>query len=136
MLGTPMSLHDDIGALTRLLARINNDDPDVIELEHQFDNYLQQLPNTVSISFAGLKSNELVSILQTELACSAGSACHGSSAGITMSGVLQAMNVPLSYGLGTLRISFGRHTTLEDVDQMVHIIINGINKLREIKLKE
>jgi len=105
-------------------------------LEHQFDDYIQQLPNTISISFAGLKSNELISIIQTELACSSGSACHSLTAGVSMSSVLQAMNISNSYGFGTLRISFGRYTTLEDVHKMVCIIINGINTLREMKMKE
>ena len=149
-LGSVMSLSDDIGALTRMLTRIHTNQhtnttdtssTDIMDatelevLEHQFDDYIQQLPNTISISFAGLKSNELISIIQTELACSSGSACHSLTAGVSMSSVLQAMNISNSYGFGTLRISFGRYTTLEDVHQMVCIIINGINTLREMKMK-
>lgn len=60
------------------------------------------------------------------MACSAGAACHSldpsCGAGESqdkMSDVLVAMGVGESFGLGTLRISCGRHTTAADMDNAV-----------------
>ena len=56
-----------------------------------------------------------------QVACSAGSACHSSKDGESdvISEVLQAMKVPNEYAIGTLRLSFGRHTTESDIDKAV-----------------
>jgi len=94
-----------------------------------FDDLLQQLPNTVSVSFAGLKSHEILAEIQGKVACSAGSACHGTSAGVTISDVLSAMQVPVDAALGTLRLSFGRHSLLADVDIIVDTIVDALEKL-------
>ena len=40
----------------------------------------------------------------------------------TMSPVLEAMGVPSEYGLGTLRLSWGRHTTVDEIDRAVRAI--------------
>ena len=52
----------------------------------------QRLPNTLSISFKGLRASDLLMSLADELAASAGAACH-SSHEATVSSVLQAMQV-------------------------------------------
>lgn len=43
-----------------------------------------------------------------------------------MSDVLAAMGVPEDFGFGTLRLSFGRHTTEKDIDTAVEHIITAI----------
>ena len=81
---------------------------------------LLQLPNTVSVSFLGIKVAQLMPSLQKKVACSAGSACHANAAaGGSISAVLVAMGIPKRYALGTLRLSFGRHTTTNDVDEVI-----------------
>eukprot|EP01042_Synura_sphagnicola_P001384 gene1384-1576_t len=78
---------------------------------------LRCLPNTVSVSFYGLRANKLLGYLKDKVACSAGSACHsGCSGQEVMSDVLSAISVPAEYGLGTLRLSVGRHTTVQEVE--------------------
>lgn len=49
-----------------------------------------------------------------------------------MSGVLVAMNVPTEYARGTLRLSVGPTTTIDDVDKAAIIIIDEIK--RQLKL--
>ena len=44
----------------------------------------------------------------------------------TISDVLKAMAVPTEYALGTLRLSFGRHTTEEDIDSAAASIISAV----------
>jgi len=72
------------------------------------------LPNTLSLSFRGLEANAILSQLQ-EVAASAGAACHADQ--VTVSAVLQAMDVPLEWAMGTIRFSTGRMTTEEEVDR-------------------
>eukprot|EP01042_Synura_sphagnicola_P000298 gene298-309_t len=54
---------------------------------------LRCLPNTVSVSFYGLRANKLLGYLKDKVACSAGSACHsGCSGQEVMSDVLSAIS--------------------------------------------
>ncbi|MFC1853261.1 cysteine desulfurase family protein [candidate division CSSED10-310 bacterium] len=87
----------------------------------------RRLPNTSSISFRGLEANTILAEF-TSVAASAGAACH--SDGVKVSSVLQAMNVPLDYAMGTIRFSNGRFTTLEEIDQALENIIQAVEKLR------
>lgn len=94
---------------------------------------LQQLPNTVSVSFRGIHSHEIIGKLSEKVACSAGSACHAVHAepgqaapAAKISDVLQAMDVPLDFALGTLRLSFGRHTTESDIDIAAAAIVDAV----------
>ncbi len=73
-----------------------------------------RLPNTLSISFPHLRSDEIMAAMP-DVAVSAGAACHGG--GPVASHVLTAMGVPVAVALGTLRISLGRMTTAEEVAQ-------------------
>jgi cysteine desulfurase len=80
----------------------------------------QRLPNTCSVSFKGLEANSILAELKN-VAASAGAACHSDK--VEVSSVLEAMQVPLEYAMGTIRLSVGRYTTQEEIDQ----------SLREIK---
>jgi cysteine desulfurase len=44
----------------------------------------------------------------------------------TVSDVLKAMNVPTEFALGTLRISFGRHSTMKDIDRATDILAETV----------
>jgi cysteine desulfurase len=64
-------------------------------------------------------------VLADQLAATSGAACH--VPGHTLiSSVLEAMDVPLEYAAGTLRLSVGRHTTQRDVDTAVSLILKEI----------
>lgn len=91
-----------------------------------------RLPNTLSISIPGIIASELLRDLKDKLAASAGAACHsGHSGGATVSSVLRAMGVGKEVGVGTIRLSVGRHTTEDDVDRGV-VLISGyvLDKMR------
>jgi cysteine desulfurase len=89
----------------------------------------KRLPNTCSISFRNLEANKILAELKT-VAASAGAACH--SDGVTVSSVLQAMNVPLEYAMGTIRFSVGRFTTEQEIDRATEDIVRVIEKLRAV----
>ena len=78
----------------------STDSSDYLQLLSSFDGAITQLPNTISISFKNIKSNELIDLIKVRVACSAGSACHCATAGLKMSDVLEAMHVDPDYGLG------------------------------------
>ncbi len=86
----------------------------------------RRLPNTSSISFAGLEANTILSELNG-VAASAGAACHSDR--IDVSSVLEAMKVPLEYAMGTIRFSTGRFTTLDEINKAVAEITEVVRKL-------
>ncbi len=87
------------------------------------------LPNTLSVSFRGVPANTLLAEIGELLAVSAGAACH-SAEEMVISHVLQAMQVPREYAMGTLRLSLGRYTTEEEIDRAVAVLAAGVAKLR------
>ncbi len=85
---------------------------------------IHRLPNTLSLGIRGVEAHQLLNQINTQVAISAGSACHADS--LSISGVLQAMQVPDEWARGTLRISVGRETTREEIKAAVSIITTAI----------
>lgn len=83
------------------------------------------LPNTLSISFKSVLASEILEDLQGAVAASAGAACH--SSGVSMSHVLRAIRVPVDYAAGTIRLSVGRSTTLDQVTTAAEYIAGSVN---------
>jgi cysteine desulfurase len=88
----------------------------------------RRLPNTLSISFEGLEANRILDHISSRVAASAGAACHSDT--IDVSGVLKAMEVPLNWAKGTLRLTTGRRTTETDIDTAVEVIGEAVNTLK------
>ena len=78
-----------------------------------------RLPNTSSVSFKGQEANTILDSFKS-VAASAGAACHSDR--IDVSAVLQAMNLPIEYAMGTIRLSVGRYTTNDEIDRAVREI--------------
>jgi cysteine desulfurase len=94
-----------------------------------------RLPNTSSVSFAGVESNAALLMLdQQRLCCSAGSACHTGS--LEASHVLRAMKLGEERSRGSLRFSFGRFNTEADVDKALYIVPQVISKLRAMSPRQ
>ena len=79
----------------------------------------RRLPNTLNVSFVGRVGADILA-RAPEIAASTGSACHAGE--IRLSPVLAAMGVPLEVGLGAIRFSLGRWTTLDEIDQAVELL--------------
>ena len=76
----------------------------------------------------------LMPSLLDKVACSAGSACHSDAAsGDVVSPVLVAMKVPDCYSKGTLRSSFGRHSSIAEIDRAARHIIDGVRQQSSAK---
>ena len=81
-------------------------------------------PHILSLSLPGYPSGNIVSDLDSKGICvSAGSACHRGKS----SHVLVAMGLPKKVAAGTIRISFGPETTLEDIDALYDALLEHKN---------
>ncbi len=89
----------------------------------------KRLPNTLNVSFPGIDANTLLDEL-TEIAASAGAACHTDVA--EPSAVLVAMKVPLNLALGTIRFSVGRLNDENQIDRAVQIITESVKRLKPV----
>ncbi len=89
----------------------------------------KRLPNTLSLSFCGVAAHTLLAEIGVQVAASAGSACHADR--VRISAVLEAMQVPLDWALGTVRFSTGRATTAAEIDRAVEIVVQAIRRQRE-----
>jgi cysteine desulfurase len=88
-------------------------------------------PNTLNVSFAGLKGESLVMALDLEaIACSTGSAC--SSGSTEPSHVLSAMGLSKEAARSSLRLSLGRYNTEADVDAALEAMVRVVDRLRAL----
>ncbi len=101
------------------------DSPGLLRLNGHPD---ERLPNTLSLSFRSIEANTLLSEIGEQVAASAGAACHADQ--IDVSTVLEAMQVPLEYAMGTVRFSVGRMTTAEEIDRAVEIVSSAVRRLQ------
>lgn len=84
------------------------------------------LPNTLNVSFPRVDGAALLAAA-SEVAASTGSACHSESR--ELSGVLAAMGVGFEDGRGAVRLSVGRGTTDDQVDQAAAALVRAWNLL-------
>ncbi len=101
------------------------DTPGLLRLNGHPD---ERLPNTLSVSFRSVEANTLLSEIGEQVAASAGAACHADQ--VDVSTVLQAMQVPLEYAMGTVRFSVGRMTTAEEIDRAIEIVSAAVRRLQ------
>ncbi len=86
-------------------------------------------PNTSSIAFKGVKSDELLLMLESfNIYVSTGSACNSVLA--EPSHVLTACNADLD-NFSPIRISLGKYNTKEEVDLFIKKLINIVNMFRK-----
>ncbi|RMF95335.1 MAG: aminotransferase class V-fold PLP-dependent enzyme [Candidatus Schekmanbacteria bacterium] len=89
------------------------------------------LPTTLNIGFAGVEGEAMLINLDLKgIAVSTGSAC--SSGSTEPSHVLKAINTPVEFAQSSLRFSFGRFTTVEDIDYVLETLPPIVEKLRSM----
>jgi cysteine desulfurase len=84
----------------------------------------RRLPNTLNVNFVGHIGAELLQRVP-EIAASTGSACHEGQ--VTLSPVLKAMGVLPEIGRGAVRLSVGRFTTEDEIDQAAKAILRQVS---------
>lgn len=80
-----------------------------------------KLPGNISISFKGCEGESLLHRLDLMGICvSTGSACD--SVNTQISHVIKAINVPVEYANGTIRITIGKYNTLEEMRRVAYCL--------------
>lgn len=90
-----------------------------------------RLPNTSSVSFEYIEGEAILLLLnQFGICASSGSACTTGS--LEPSHVLRAMGIPYTAAHGTIRFSFSRYNTVEEVDFILDKLPPVIATLRKL----
>jgi cysteine desulfurase len=91
----------------------------------------ERAPHISNVSIPGTDSEALLMHLDLAgVACSSGSAC--STGAVEPSHVLTAMGVPRELGVAALRFSFGKDSTLEDVEAVTAVLPRVVEKVRSL----
>lgn len=88
----------------------------------------KRLPNTLNVSIPGIDGGRLLENLDNVVA-STGAACHDRD--VKLSHVLYAMGVRPEVGMGTLRLTLGRHNDMEQIEEAAGQIIEVANRMKE-----
>ena len=83
----------------------------------------ERLPNTLNISVEGVVGEEVLAATP-EIASSTGSACHEGST--DPSPVLMAMGQTRAHALGALRLTLGRWSTRDEVEQAARLLARSV----------
>ena len=90
-----------------------------------------RLPNHASFAFKDVDGNLLLTLLDAAgFACSSGSACKTGNP--EPSEVMDAIGLSREWGLGSLRITLGVHTTAEQIDSFVKTLPSLVEKARKL----
>lgn len=91
----------------------------------------ERLPSHASFVFPGVDSSKLLMHLDMKgVAASGGSACKTGNP--EPSSVLLAMGYPEDIAIGSLRLSVGRYTTIENIDYAIETIKDRVDTLRNL----
>ncbi|HSW69853.1 MAG TPA: aminotransferase class V-fold PLP-dependent enzyme [Gammaproteobacteria bacterium] len=82
-------------------------------------DFENSVPHILNVRFPGIKTSELINAIP-EMAVSTGSACHAK--GTEPSYVLRAMGLTAEEAHCSLRFSFGRFTTKEELDDVIDLL--------------
>jgi len=91
---------------------------------------VERLPNHASFVFEAADGNLLLQLLDAAgFACSSGSACKTGNP--EPSEVMTALGLPRTWGLGSLRVTLGVHTTGGEVEQFLKTLPELVEKARK-----
>lgn len=100
-----------------------------MEEVHINGSFVQRVPANLNISFAFVEGESLLMSLK-DLAVSSGSAC--TSASLEPSYVLRALGLSDELAHSSIRFSFGRFTTEDEIDHAIGQLKTAVSKLREL----
>jgi cysteine desulfurase len=124
-------------------AAINDEAPRLVALRSYLTNRIlseipgskltgdpvYRLPNNASFVFDGIRGEELVELLSMYgIYCSSGSACETGSG--EPSHVLTAIGLSEEEANGSLRLTLGRDTNLEELDYAIEKLKSSVETLR------
>lgn len=91
----------------------------------------KRIPSTLNISFKGVEGESIILSLDMKgVAVASGSACTSGS--LEPSHVLSAMRIEPAVAQSSIRFSFGRENTIDDVDYTLSVLPEIIERLRSM----
>eukprot|EP00475_Leptophrys_vorax_P013766 TRINITY_DN2011_c0_g1_i2.p1 TRINITY_DN2011_c0_g1~~TRINITY_DN2011_c0_g1_i2.p1 ORF type:complete len:467 (-),score=90.18 TRINITY_DN2011_c0_g1_i2:698-2098(-) len=79
------------------------------------------LPNTLNIAFRDQTATSLLQAVRDEVAASPGAACHSDT--VKISHVLAAMDIPMEFAKGSVRLSVGIFTTEAEITKAAETLL-------------
>ena len=92
-------------------------------------DFEQRVPHNLNVSFNYVEGESLIMALK-DIAVSSGSAC--TSASLEPSYVLRALGRNDELAHSSIRFTFGRYTTVEDIDYVIALVKKAVGKLRDL----
>ena len=90
-----------------------------------------RLPNTCNIAFEYIEGEAILLLLnKMGIAASSGSACTSGS--LEPSHVMRAMDIPFTAAHGSVRFSFSRYNTMEEVERVIEAVPPIVEQLRKL----
>jgi cysteine desulfurase len=90
-----------------------------------------RLPNTCNIAFEYIEGEAILLLLnKMGIAASSGSACTSGS--LEPSHVMRAMDIPFTAAHGSVRFSFSRYNTMEEVERVIAAVPPIVAQLRKL----
>jgi len=90
-----------------------------------------RLPNTCNIAFEFVEGEAILMLLNKQgIAASSGSACTSGS--LEPSHVMRAMDIPYTAAHGSVRFSFSRYNTMEEVERVIEAVPPIMARLRKL----
>ena len=115
--------------LWTLTEKLSSGIQEKIEFVRQNGHPEQRLPNTLNFSFQFIEGEGLILSLDMHgISVSTGSACTSGS--LEPSHVLTMMGLSAEIAHGSVRFSLGRDNTEEEIDYVLEVLPNVVNRLR------
>ena len=123
-----LEMEEEVARISALNARLAKG---LTEMEEVYINgdMKHRVPHNLNVSFNYVEGESLIMAIK-DIAVSSGSAC--TSASLEPSYVLRALGRSDELAHSSIRFTFGRFTTEEDVDFTIRLIKEKVGKLREL----
>ena len=130
--GTAVAALGDLSYLEKAERMRDRLEKELLSIDNTARNgFGERLPNTTNISFVGVNGEAIISRLNDhDIIASTGCAC--AATGHTPSRILEAMDVPYTQAMGSIRFSLSRYTTDEEIDKVIEVIPAIISGLRRM----
>jgi cysteine desulfurase len=120
---------DESARLLRLREKLRKGIMEQLDLVEVNGSLEHRLPGSLNISFAYVEGEALMMAIK-DVAVSSGSAC--TSASLEPSYVLRACGVEEELAHSSIRFGLGRFNTEEEVDFVIKLMVDKVNRLREM----
>ena len=123
-------MQDNEAKISALVERFINGLKEISDVSYNGDG--ERIPSVVNVRFAGVENTAFLYNMDLNGVClSAGSAC--ASASVKPSHVLTAMGLDETEAKESVRFSFGKNNTEEEIDEVLALTRQTVEKIRKFR---